>query len=83
MAADQLQESSHVRAQAVSAAKWLVGRACRLIAQEAVQIHGAIGTTDEIALSRFFKRATAFESRFGSSEHHLQRYISLGREAHP
>lgn len=83
MAADQLQEGGHVRAQAVSAAKWLVGRACRLIAQEAVQIHGAIGTTDEIALSRFFKRATAFESRFGSSEHHLQRYISLGREAHP
>jgi alkylation response protein AidB-like acyl-CoA dehydrogenase len=77
MAADQVQASSPIRAQAVSAAKWLVGRACRLIAQEAVQIHGAIGTTDEIAVSRFFKRATAFGARFGSDAHHLQRYIHI------
>lgn len=81
MAAAQLLEGGSIRAQAVSAAKWLVGRACRLIAQEAVQIHGAIGTTDEIALSRFFKRATAFESRFGSSDHHLQRYTRLAQES--
>jgi len=62
------------RAKAVSAAKMYVGRACTFIGQAAVQTHGGIGLTDELALSHYFKRATMIESELGSSDYHLRRY---------
>ena len=65
------------RARAVSAAKSYVGRACTLVGQSAVQTHGGIGLTDELALSHYFKRATMIESALGSSDYHLRRYQKL------
>jgi alkylation response protein AidB-like acyl-CoA dehydrogenase len=62
------------RAQAVSAAKVRVGKACRFVGQNAVQLHGAIGTTDELALSHYFGRAAILENMFGSVDHHLARF---------
>jgi alkylation response protein AidB-like acyl-CoA dehydrogenase len=61
----------------VSAAKVQVARACRFIGQQAVQIHGGIGMTDELALSHYFRRATMIEAQFGSVEHHLRRFQRL------
>ena len=81
MASSELDSSPTDRSKAVSAAKWRVGKACRFVGQSAIQIHGAIGTTAELPVSRYFKRAAAFESRFGNSDHHLQRYIGLMRES--
>jgi alkylation response protein AidB-like acyl-CoA dehydrogenase len=81
MASSELDSSPAHRSKAVSAAKWRVGKACRFVSQSAIQIHGGIGTTAELPVSRYFKRATAFESRFGNSDHHLQRYIGLMRES--
>lgn len=69
------------RARAVSAAKAFVGRACTSVGQAAVQIHGGIGLTDELALSHYFKRATMIEQALGASDFHLRRYQALGPTA--
>jgi alkylation response protein AidB-like acyl-CoA dehydrogenase len=60
------------RRKAVSAAKAYVSDALRIVAQGAVQIHGGIGTTEEVAISHYFRRATVIESQFGSASHHLK-----------
>ena len=65
------------RAAAVSAAKAFVGRACTEVGQAAVQTHGGIGLTEELALSHYFKRATVIEQALGSSDYHLRRYQAL------
>jgi len=65
------------RARAVSAAKAKVGASCRFVGQSAIQLHGGMGITDELAVSHFFKRSTLIESQFGSTDHHLARYEQL------
>jgi alkylation response protein AidB-like acyl-CoA dehydrogenase len=63
-----------VRRGAVSAAKVLVGQACRRVGQEAIQLHGGIGMTDELNVSHWFKRLVAIELSLGDTEHHLETY---------
>lgn len=65
------------RAAAVSMAKAKVGKGARFVGQNAVQIHGGIGITNELAVGHYFKRATMIESQFGSVDHHLRRYERL------
>jgi alkylation response protein AidB-like acyl-CoA dehydrogenase len=65
------------RAQAVSAAKSKVGKACKFVGQNAVQIHGGIGISNELAVGHYFKRSTMIEGQFGSVDHHLRRYERL------
>lgn len=65
------------RARAVSAAKVTVSRAARFIGQNAVQLHGAMGMTQELAIGHFFKRLTAIEHEFGPADHHRTRYAAL------
>lgn len=65
------------RARAVSAAKATVARAARFVGQSAVQTHGAMGMTEELALGHYFKRLTAIEYQFGSRDRHLARYAGL------
>jgi alkylation response protein AidB-like acyl-CoA dehydrogenase len=66
------------RAAGVSAAKAFVGRSLRMIAQNAVQMHGGMGVTEELEIGQLFKRATVAERAYGSIEDHLRRYASLG-----
>ncbi|HEX6859036.1 MAG TPA: acyl-CoA dehydrogenase family protein [Caulobacteraceae bacterium] len=70
-------EDDAERAKAVSAAKVQVGKACKFVGQQAIQIHGGMGMTDELAIGHYFKRATMIESLFGSVDHHLRRYEAL------
>lgn len=77
MATQALSLSALDRAIAASAAKVQIGRACRFVAQNAVQLHGGVGVTDELALGHYFKRSTVIESAFGSVDHHLARYERL------
>ncbi len=65
------------RARAVSAAKATVGRAARFIGQQAVQLHGGMGMTEELAVGHYFKRLTAIQYEFGSTDHHLVRFARL------
>jgi alkylation response protein AidB-like acyl-CoA dehydrogenase len=77
MATIKLDESDAERAKAVSAAKVRIGRACKFVGQNAIQIHGGMGMTDELAIGHYFKRASIIEGLFGSVDHHLKRYESL------
>ncbi len=62
---------------AVSAAKATIGDALRLIGQEAVQLHGAMGLTEELRVGHYFKRATVIENRLGNAAEHVERYRML------
>lgn len=66
------------RRRALSAAKVTVGRACRYVGQEAVQLHGGMGVTDELAVSHAFRRLVAIEMALGDTEHHLEQFIAAG-----
>ena len=77
MATIKLSESDDERAKAVSAAKVQIGRACKFVGQNAIQLHGGMGMTDEMAIGHYFKRATIIEGLFGSVDHHLRRYEGL------
>ena len=68
------------RARAASAAKVQVGRAGKLIGQQAIQLHGGMGMTDELFVSHYFKRLTMIGTLFGDADHHLKRYTALGGE---
>jgi alkylation response protein AidB-like acyl-CoA dehydrogenase len=63
-------------AKAVSAAKIRVGEAARLVGEEAVQMHGGIGITEEYSIGHYLKRLTAIRYSFGSPDFHKQRYLS-------
>ncbi|MFM9377336.1 acyl-CoA dehydrogenase family protein [Gordonia sp. VNK21] len=62
------------RAAAVSAAKVTIGRAARFIGQNSVQLHGAMGMTEELAIGHYFRRLTVIENEFGSADAHIARY---------
>jgi alkylation response protein AidB-like acyl-CoA dehydrogenase len=62
---------------AISAAKVRVGRACRFVGENAVQLHGGMGMSEELAVSHYFKRALMIENEFGSIDHHLARFERL------
>ena len=65
------------RRRALCAAKFLVGRSARSVGQEAVQLHGGMGVSDELAASHYFKRLTLINASFGDTDHHLERFGSL------
>lgn len=74
-----LESDDEVRARAVSAAKATIGRAARFVGQNAVQLHGGMGMTEELAIGHYFKRLTALQYEFGSTDHHISRYARLTR----
>jgi alkylation response protein AidB-like acyl-CoA dehydrogenase len=65
---------SDARRRAVSAAKAAACHDGQFIAQSAVQLHGAIGTTEELDVGRMFRRMTAIGLLFGSRDYHLRRF---------
>ena len=67
------------RRRKLSAAKVVVGQACRFVGQQAVQLHGGMGVTDELLVSHCFKRLMAIEASLGDTEHHLERFIMESR----
>jgi pimeloyl-CoA dehydrogenase small subunit len=73
----KLAEEAAERAKAASAAKVTIGKGGRYVGQQAVQIHGGIGMTDELNVGHYFKRLTLIDTLFGSTDHHLKRYAAL------
>jgi alkylation response protein AidB-like acyl-CoA dehydrogenase len=59
------------RRAAMARAKYQLGNAMRFVGQQAVQLHGGIGVTDEYIVSHYFKRLTQMEMSFGDTLHHL------------
>jgi len=69
------------RARAAAAAKVQVGRAGRLLGEEAVQLHGGMGMTDELAVSHYFKRLATIDVLFGNADFHQRRFAALDSAA--
>lgn len=77
MAAMKLDQEDSAASKAVAAMKSLVGRASRKVGQEAIQIHGGIGVTDELDVGHYFKRLTMIELMFGNSDYQTQRFSNI------
>ena len=66
-------EDAAQRARDLSTAKVGVGQAARFVSQNAVQLHGGIGMTDEYAIGHYFRRCMVIEHSFGDTSYHLSR----------
>jgi len=75
--ADVDSDDATERRRAVSAMKIQIGKAGRLVGQEAIQLHGGIAMTDEYAASHYFKRMTVITRLFGDVDWHLDRFAAL------
>ena len=64
------------RRRALAAAKVVVGNACRFVGQQAVQLHGGMGVSDETPVSHLFRRLTALEIELGDTGYHLEQFIA-------
>lgn len=62
---------------AASGTKFKIGRCARNVAEAAVQLHGAMGVTEELDIGLYFKKVLAFEAMFGSTDYHMRRHSEL------
>lgn len=76
-AARYTSDDAATRAHAVSAAKARIGQAARFVGQQAVQLHGGMGMTNELPAAHWFKRLAIIETTLGDVDHHLARFASL------
>ncbi|MDW4499695.1 acyl-CoA dehydrogenase family protein [Sulfitobacter sp. D35] len=76
-AAGHLGSDRAVRERQVSAAKNLIGRIGRMVAEESIQMHGGIAMTQEYELAHVAKRIVMSDHRFGDTDFHLERFIDL------
>jgi alkylation response protein AidB-like acyl-CoA dehydrogenase len=67
-------ENAAERRRAVSGAKAYIGQAARLVGQQAVQLHGAMGVVDDVIVSHYFKRLTMIDVSLGNVDFHLARF---------
>lgn len=66
------------RAAAMSAAKVQIGRSARFVGEQAVQLHGGIGVTEECSVGHYYRRLTLIEILFGDANHHLAQLARAG-----
>ncbi len=66
-------EDANKRRKSLSAAKVQIGRSGRFVGQQAVQLHGGMGMTDELMVSHYFKRLTVIDTQFGNVDYHLDK----------
>jgi alkylation response protein AidB-like acyl-CoA dehydrogenase len=64
------------RRKAVSGAKVQIGKSGRFVGQQAVQLHGGMGMTDELSVGHYFKRLTMIDVLFGNVDHHLKQFAA-------
>lgn len=69
------------RRRAVSAAKALIGRAGRYVGQQAIQLHGGMGMTDELPVGHYVKRLAAIDVLFGDAAHQRTQFAQLREDA--
>jgi len=76
-ALNAVDENSNDRGRFASLAKFKAGETLHLVSNEAVQMHGGIGVTDEFDIGFFLKRSRVAEQIFGSSDYHIDKYAKL------
>jgi len=73
--ATMLAAQSSLEAQrSIHALKYLVGRAGAFVGENAVQLHGGMGMTEELRIGHYFKRLVTIDLQFGNGDYHLQRF---------
>jgi len=77
MATMKHEEGAPDAKKAISGLKYQVGKAGKFIGQQAVQLHGGMGVTDELNVGHYFKRLTTVGTIFGNTDYHLKKYSSL------
>jgi alkylation response protein AidB-like acyl-CoA dehydrogenase len=76
-ALDDTELSDAERGRLVSLAKWKAGEAAARVSNEAVQMHGGIGVTDELDVGLYLKRIRVAQACLGDSDYHCERYSAL------
>lgn len=72
----KLAEAESERRKAAAGAKVQIGKSGRFVGQEAVQLHGGMGMTEELSVGHYFKRLTMIDIQFGNVDHHLKRFAA-------
>lgn len=72
-----LSRSATERAKAVAAAKVQIGKSGKWVGQQAVQLHGGMGMTDELTVGHYMKRLMQIDTAFGHADHHQRRFAAL------
>lgn len=75
------EDDANTKARAVSAAKIKVSDCASFISQEAVQLHGGMGMSEELKVSHTFRRLTVMAEQFGDADYHLARFAALEQAA--
>ena len=65
------------RRRALSIAKAYIGEVARFVGQQAIQLHGGMGVTDELVVGHWFKRLTIINATFGDADHHLGKFSDM------
>ncbi len=69
-------QDSDEASRTIHALKYLVGKNGRFVSQNAVQLHGGMGMTEELRIAHYFKRLMVIDSQFGNTDHHLARFVA-------
>ncbi len=72
----KLGEARDARVKSASGAKVQIGKSARFVGQQAVQLHGGMGMTEELNVGHYFKRLTMIDTLFGNVDHHLRRFAA-------
>ncbi len=72
-----LSRSATERAKAAAAAKVQIGKSGKWVGQQAVQLHGGMGMTDELTVGHYMKRLMQIDTAFGHADHHQRRFAAL------
>lgn len=72
-----LKSESGERTKAVHMAKVQIGKSGKFIGENAIQLHGGMGITEEMAVGHYFMRSTMMDTLFGNRDHHLSAYQSV------
>jgi alkylation response protein AidB-like acyl-CoA dehydrogenase len=70
------QGDSETTQQTIHALKYLVGKVGTFIGENAVQLHGGMGMTEELRIGHYFKRLLVIDVQFGNSDYHLQKFAA-------
>ncbi len=69
-------QNGNEAARTIAGCKYLLGTAARFIGENAVQLHGGMGVTEELRLGHYFKRQLVIDSQFGNADFHLERFAA-------
>jgi len=68
--------NEHTKFKSVSGLKYQIGISGKFVSQQAIQLHGGMGVSEELLIGHYLKKLVAIDSLFGNSNYHLNKYSS-------